>query len=321
MLIIDAAAPLFRRKWSDWCDIGSAAVSATVVVEEDTLGAVSKVGDWLRFLHDHEDRLILATSAAEIRQAKVEGKTAVILHFQSSRPVGYDIQLVEPFHRMGVRIMQLAYNVRGPLGDGCLELSDAGLSSLGKLVVSEMNRLGMVVDLSHAGIRTCLEAIEASTDPVVCTHSNARAICDHPRNLTDEQIRAVASSGGVVGVNAYPAFVKSGEARPSVGDLLDHIEHISALVGAEHVGLGLDLFEATTEEYERMITLGIWQREQYPPPPYLYPSGIAGASEIPNIAAGLRTRGFSREAIQLVMGGSFFRLFEGVWPGAGGGAA
>lgn len=320
-MIIDAAAPLFRRKWSDWCDIGSAAVSATVVVEEDTLGAVSKLGDWLRFLHDHEDRLILATSAAAIRQAKVEGKTAVILHFQSSRPVGYDLQLVEPFHRMGVRIMQLAYNVRGPLGDGCLELSDAGLSSLGKLVVSEMNRLGMVVDLSHAGVRTCLEAVEASTQPVVCSHSNARAICDHPRNLTDDQIRAVASSGGVVGVNAYPAFVKSGGAGPSLSDLLDHIEHIAALVGVEHVGLGLDFFDATMEEYERMIGLGIWQRAQYPPPPYLYPTGIAGASQIPNIAEGLGGRGFRPEDIALVMGGSFLRVFEAVWPGAGGGAA
>lgn len=320
-MIIDAAAPLFRRKWSDWRDIGSAAVSATVVVEEDTLGAVSKLGDWLRFLHDHEDRLILATSAADIRQAKVEGKTAVILHFQSSRAIGYDVQLVEPFQRMGVRVMQLAYNVRGPLGDGCLEPSDAGLSKLGVLVVSEMNRLGMVVDLSHAGVRTCLEALEASTRPVVCSHSNARAICDHPRNLTNEQIRAVASSGGVVGVNAYPAFVKSGETRPSLGDLLDHIEHIAALVGAEHVGLGLDFFEATTEEYERMIALGIWQRAQYPPPPYLYPTGITSAIQIPNIGEGLRGRGFRPEDIALVMGGSFLRVFETVWPRAGEGAA
>lgn len=296
-------------------------MSATVVVEEDTLGALSKIASWLHFVRDHDDRLMLALAAPDIRQARRERKTAVILHFQSSRPIGYDPLLVEPFHRMGVRVMQLAYNVRGPLGDGCLEPSDAGLSSLGKLVVSEMNRLGMVVDLSHAGIRTCLEAVDASTEPVVCSHSNARAICDHPRNLTDDQIRAVASSGGVVGVNAYPAFVKNGEARPALSDLLNHIEHIAALVGVEHVGLGLDFFDATMEEYERMIGLGIWQRTQYPPPPYLYPAGIASASQIPNIAEGLGGRGFRSEDIALVMGGSFYRVFEAVWPGAGGGTA
>lgn len=296
-------------------------MSATVVVEEDTLGALSKIASWLHFVRDHDDRLMLALAARDIRQARRERKTAVILHFQSSRPIGYDLSLVEPFHRMGVRVMQLAYNVRGPLGDGCLEPSDAGLSSLGKLVVSEMNRLGMVVDLSHAGIRTCLEAVDASTEPVVCSHSNARAICDHPRNLMDDQIRAVASSGGVVGVNAYPAFVKNGKARPSLSDLLNHIEHIAALVGVEHVGLGLDFFDATMEEYERMIGLGIWQRAQYPPPPYLYPAGIASASQIPNIAEGLVGRGFRSEDIALVMGGSFFRVFEAVWPGAGGDTA
>ena len=294
-------------------------MSATVVVEEDTLGAISNLGDWLRFVRDHHDRLLLALSPPDIRRAQRDRKTAVILHFQSSRPIGDDALLVEPFHRIGVRMMQLAYNVRGPIGDGCLEPFDAGLSQLGELVVSEMNRLGMVVDLSHAGIRTCLEAVEASTQPVVCSHSNARALCDHPRNLTDEQIKAVAASGGVVGVNSYPAFVRNAEARPVLGDLLDHVEHIAALVGVEHVGLGLDFFEATTAEYERMIALGIWARAQYPPPPYLYPTGIAGATEIPNIADGLRGRGFRAEDISLVMGGSFLRVFETVWPAAEGG--
>ena len=317
-MFIDAAAPLFRRKWSEWCDVGVAAVLATVVVEEDTAGAMANLGGWLRFLREHDDRLVLAEHATDIPLAASTGKTAVVLHFQSSRPLGHEPSLVEVFHRIGVRVMQIAYNVRGPLGDGCLEPTDSGLSPLGATVIQEMNRVGMVIDLSHSGPRTGLQAIEASSRPVICSHSNARAVCDHPRNLSDELIRAVAASGGVVGVNAYPAFVSSGDLQPRLDDLLEHLEHIAGLVGVEHAGLGLDFFEATTDEYERMIALGLWQRDQYPPPPYRYPLGIAGPKDIPAIAAGLLGRGFRTEDVALVMGGNFLRVFEAVWPDATG---
>src|SRR5713226_126613 len=175
-LIIDAAAPLFRSRWSDWCDVGAAAVLATVALEDDTAGAVTKLADWLRFVREHDDQLVLAEHGSDIRLAADVGKTAVVLHFQSSRPLGYDPGLVELFHRIGVRVTQIAYNVRGPLGDGCLEPSDGGLSRLGTSVIQEMNRVGMVVDLSHAGPRTSLQAIEASSRPVICSHSNARAV-------------------------------------------------------------------------------------------------------------------------------------------------
>jgi len=313
-LIIDAAAPLFRSRWSDWCDVGAAAVLATVALEDDTAGAVTKLVDWLRFVREHDDQLVLAEHGSDIRLAADVGKTAVVLHFQSSRPLGYDPGLVELFHRIGVRVTQIAYNVRGPLGDGCLEPSDGGLSRLGTSVIQEMNRVGMVVDLSHAGPRTSLQAIETSSRPVICSHSNARTVCDHPRNLADELIRAVAASGGVIGVNAFPAFVKSGDTQPSVDDLLEHIEYIASLVGIEHAGLGLDFFEASTDEYARMIAIGLWSRDQYPPPPYRYPLGIAGPKDIPAIAAGLRGCGFRTQDVALVMGGNFLRVFGAVWP-------
>lgn len=296
----------------------AAAALATVVVEEDTLGAVAKLADWLSFVREHDDRLVLAELGSDIRLAAGAGKTAVVLHFQSSRPIGYDASLVELFHRVGVRVMQIAYNVRGPLGDGCLEPSEAGLSRLGTKVIQEMNRIGMVVDLSHSGVKTSLQAIEASSQPVIFSHSNARAVFEHPRNLTDEQVRAVAASGGVIGVNAYPAFVGSGERQLGLDDLIKHIEHIAGLVGVGHVGLGLDFFEATADEYERMISLGLWRREQYPPPPYIYPRGIASARDIPAIAAGLMARGFRTKEVGLVMGGNFLRVFEAVWPSATG---
>lgn len=288
-------------------------MGVTVVVEEDTAQAIANVGRWLRLVHQHGDRLTLAATPADVLQAHSQGRTAVILHFQSSRPIGYDVNLVEVFHRIGVRVMQLAYNVRGPLGDGCLEPSDAGLSSLGIAVVKEMNRVGMVIDLSHAGLRTSLDALDRSTVPVVFSHSNARAVCDHPRNLTDDQIRAVASNGGVIGLNAYPAFVSAGSGRPALSDLMRHAAHIAGLVGPEHVGLGLDFYDAPVEEYERMIALGVWDREHYPPPPYLYPSGLERAGDIHNVAEALGRAGFAPREVEGVLGANFLRVFEAVW--------
>lgn len=313
-VVIDAAAPLFSRKWSEWCDAGVSAVGVTVVVEEDTTQALASVGRWLRLIRQNSDRLTLAATRADVMRAHEQGRTAVILHFQSSRPIGYDVNLVEAFHRIGVRLMQIAYNVRGPLGDGCLEPSDAGLSSLGTAVVKEMNRTGMVVDLAHAGVRTSLEALDRSTAPVVFSHSNARAVCDHPRNLTDDQIRALASNGGVIGLNAYPAFVRSGPGRPTLPDLVRHASHIAGLAGPEHVGLGLDFYDAPVEEYERMIALGVWDREHYPPPPYLYPGGLEGAAGIHNFAEALHQAGFAPREVDGVLGANFLRVFEAVWP-------
>jgi membrane dipeptidase len=312
-LIVDAAAPLFRIRWEEWCAIGTAAVLATVLVDADTLGALTQLGGWFRFLREHDDRLHLAETAGDVRRAVQEGKTAVVLHFQSSRPIGYDVGLVEVFKRLRVGVIALAYNVRGPLGDGSLEPTDGGLSRLGREAIKEMNRCGIIIDCSHAGIRTSLDAIAASGQPVIFSHSNARSVCDHPRNLTDEQIRACAAADGVIGVNAYPAFVKRSR-HLTADDLIDHIAHISELVGVEHVGLGLDFFEATRDEYRRLVEAGLWDVHSYPPPPYLFPAGIDGPSAIPSFADRLSHRGFDQEAIDGVLGGNFLRVLETVWP-------
>ena len=312
-LVIDAAAPAFRSRWTEWRSSQVAAVLATVALEEGTADALARLGEWLRFVRSEGRDLRLALTAQDIVQAAAGGLTAVVVHFQSSRAIDYDPNLVEVFYRAGVRVMQIAYNLRGPLGDGSLEPFDGGLSRLGGRVIEEMNRVGLVVDLSHAGVRTSLDAIAASSRPPVFSHSNARGVCDHPRNLTDEQIRAVADAGGVIGVNAYPAFVKEGPARPSVDDLIDHVAYIAELTGTEHVGLGLDFFDATEEEYRRLVGAGVWSGDTYPPPPYRYPEGISNAAEIPLLSDALLRRGFGEAAAAQVLGANFLRVFEQVW--------
>jgi membrane dipeptidase len=211
---------------------------------------------------------------------------------------------------MGVRIIQLTYNERNPLGDGCTERTDAGLSDLGLEVIREMNRLGLLIDLSHVGYQTSMEAIETSHAPVIFSHSNARAICNSPRNLSDDQIRSVAARGGVVGVNDFPTFV-SQDASPTIEHLLDHIDYLVHLVGDDHVGLGFDFSTETEDDYEYFK----YKQDVYPKPPWIYPSGIDGFEKIPNVTRGLVVRGYSDEAIRRILGGNFLRVFRQVWGG------
>jgi membrane dipeptidase len=312
-LVIDAAAPAFRRRWREWRAGGATGVLATVALEEGTGLALARLGEWLQWVRSEPDELRLALTAADVVDARQTGRTAVVVHFQSARAIGYDVGLIEVLYRAGVRVMQIAYNIRGPLGDGSLEPTDGGLSRLGLRAVAEMNRVGMVLDLSHAGVRTSLEAIAVSTHASLFTHSNARGVCDHPRNLTDDQIKAVAGAGGVIGVNAYPSFVKAGADRPTVDDLVDHVAYIGDLVGVDHVGIGLDFFDATAEEYHRLVETGIWSASEYPPPPYRYPVGIANAAEVPSLQQALVRRGFPDGAVAQVLGANFLRVFEQVW--------
>jgi membrane dipeptidase len=314
-IVIDATSPILDREeeWPKWHRGGVTAVMATVASNEDSAGAIHEIGAWFERIRKNHGRLLHATSVADIQRAKAEGKLAVVFHFQNARPIGYDLSLVEVYQRLGVRAIQLTYNVKSPVGDGCSERTDGGLSDLGVAIVAEMNRVGMVVDLSHTGFQTTMDAMEASTAPVIFSHSNAKAICDHPRNLTDEQIKAAAQKGGVIGLNGYPAFIRSDTNRPALEDLLVHLDHIANLVGIDHVGLGLDYFSTDESGYQQYIASGVWKPEFYPPPPYYYPAGIDDASMLPNLAPALLRRGYSPQESAKVLGGNFMRVFKEIW--------
>jgi membrane dipeptidase len=312
-IVIDAACPLvtpreIRRRLPELQRGGVTCALSTVASIEGARTALAAIAAWYPALREYGDALCLATSAAEIEAAKASQRIAVVLHFQGGTPLEYDANLVEAFHRLGVRVIQLTYNERNPLGDGCTERTDAGLSDLGAQAIAEMNRLGVVVDLSHVGFRTSMEAIDASSAPVVFSHSNAAAVCESPRNLVDEQIRAAARTGGVVGVNAFPAFV-SKRATPTVEHLLDHIDYMMRLVGDDHVGLGFDFSTETEDDYEYFK----YKTQVYPRPPWIYPAGIDGFEKIPNVTRGLVARGYSDGTIRKIAGGNFLRVFRQVW--------
>lgn len=228
------------------------------------------------------------TSHAEIMQANEEGKIAAMLSIEGSDVIEGHIGMLCIYHRLGVRMVGLVHSLRNLLADGVADnRTKGGLSNMGIDAVEELNRLGMIVDVSHLSDAGFWDVMEVSKDPVVASHSNSRAVCAHPRNMTDEMIKALAERGGVMGMNFAPDFVH--KAKPSVATLVDHIDHIVDLVGPEHVGLGSD-FDGIPST----------------------PAGLEDASRMPAVTEELVRREYSEDYIRLILGGNHLRLIKKV---------
>ncbi len=314
---LDAACPLIQprdlEKYLPELRAGEVTtVLATVASIEDSRYALGVLAQWLAM-----ERLAMERQAspafrvvrctADVEAAHAAGHLAVVLHFQGCDPIEADVNLLDAYYALGVRVMQPTYNARNRLGDGCLERANSGLSKLGRAAITRMNELGIVVDIAHVGRRTSLEVIEASTAPVIASHGNACGVYDSRRNLTDEQIKAVAASGGVIGVCAFPGFVSAADA--DLDKMLDHVDYLAGLVGAEHVGLGMDFATETLEDYDYFG----YEEDTYPRPPWTYPPGIAGFADLRNIGPALARRGYTAGQIAGIASGNFLRVFRAVW--------
>jgi membrane dipeptidase len=258
--------------------------------------------------------LMLVETIEDILQAKQHGKLGLIFGMQNGGPLAKDVTLLSILYKLGVRIIQLTYNEANPLGCGCLESRDTGLTSMGAQAVQAMNRLGVLIDLSHTGYQTSREVIEASDYPVAFTHANPSALKDVPRNRPDELIRFLADKGGFIGLSPYAAFCKSKPGkRPTLGDFLDQVDYVVQLVGADHVGIGTDKFEGKTREeyflevqsrYSKLIDVSFEHR---------HVEGFSHISYFPRITEGLLSRGYSDEECAGILGGNFFSLLKKVW--------
>ena len=312
-IVIDGTCPepYWSENFEKW--ITGGATCCVVSVEGTSSGdTAGRIAGYYKLLRQNEDRLVLATTTEEIRQAKVDGKLAVVMQFQGTRPIEYDADLVELFGRLGVRIMQLTYNQRGPVGDGCLEPGNAGLSQFGHQVVSEINRLGIAVDLAHTGERTSFDAIEVSSSPCIVSHANCKSVHESQRNLSDDLIRAVTEKGGVIGLNGYPAFVAPKKA-PTLDDLIDHMVHIDSIVGSGHSGLAIDYWDCSMATYKRLVAGGTWNPENYPPPPWNFPAGIEDPSTLDRLTDRLVERSYTDDEIRGVLGENWMRVLDKIW--------
>lgn len=309
---LDAAGPLIQprdlKKYLPELQAGDVTtVLATVASIEDSRYALGALANWLALERTSSLPFRIARSVADIQAAHDAGDLAVVLHFQGCDPIEADVNLLDAYYALGVRVMQPTYNARNRLGDGCLERANSGLSKLGRAAIARMNELGIVVDLAHVGRRTSLEVVEASSAPVIVSHGNPCGVYESRRNLTDEQIKAVAASGGVIGACAFPGFLSA--AGADLGTLLDHVDYLADLIGAEHVGLGMDFSTETEEDYDYFG----YEEDTYPRPPWIYPPGIAGFADIRNIGAGLADRGYRADQIEGIARGNFLRVFREVW--------
>ena len=293
---------------------GLTAINATVAVWEGTQGTLRNIARFYKDLETYSRYIRQVTCLDDIRKAKEEGRVGIIFGFQNSSPIEDDLDLVEVFYRLGVRAIQITYNDLNLVGAGCYERQDVGLSQFGVDLVAEMNRLGMVIDLSHVGHRTTMDAIETSEDPVWFSHTNPRSLCEHPRNKTDEEVRALVAKGGIVGANSFPTFLARGY-DSTLEDVLDVVDYWVDLVGIDSVGIGLDFTELHTREWFNWLMAGKLKGSTVFPLPYPIPlpAGLARADEMPNLTAGLVGRGYSGEEVQKIMGLNVFRLFERVW--------
>ena len=307
---------------------GITAIGRTILVSKtdvfspfgflETLREITAVRD---VIDAHSDRLLLIRSGEDIALAKATDRVGIYVYFQSPEPLERQLWRLRLFYDLGLRVLQLTYNQRGYLGDGCAERANGGLSDLGVSVIAECERLGIAVDVSHCGDQTTMEALEAATRPVLMTHAMARALCDNRRCKTDEQIRRCAATGGVIGIQALPAFVKASP-NPTVEDMLDHVDYMSRLVGVEHVGLGLDLTTGHERDdfgqlgYKPEMYRGVWVKGVQQSIP-----GMHSLADVPRITRGLLGRGYSDADVMGILGGNFARVLTELWRPASGVAA
>jgi membrane dipeptidase len=321
-IVIDAVCPLLmeHRHLDLYKRGGATAVAPTVGGSESAEAALRTLGRWIKRIRDGED-LALIRRAADIEAAKRNRRLGIILHFQGTDPIEDDLDLVDAYKGIGVGMIQLTYNVKNRVGDGCEERTDAGLSRFGLDFIKRMNEARVVVDCSHTGFRTTMDAIEASKRPAVFSHAGALSVYPSPRNITDEQIKAVAATGGLVGAVGFPPFVSASQ-RPSLDDFIRHIDHMVDLVGIDHVALGIDYFtgqhpiapDAVADAvYKRLIDEGRWSAKAYTPPPYYYPAGIETPEGLPNLTRRLLERGYGVEDVKKIVGGNWVRVFREVW--------
>jgi membrane dipeptidase len=274
-------------------------------------------------LNANPDRLVLVRAAADILKAKREKKFAVLLGTQDTSMVGPELDRLAQMKKDGVMTVQLTYNNRNLAGDGALEPANAGLSKLGRATIERIEAEKLLLDLSHGGAKTMAEGTAHAKRPLVISHTGARAVTEHPRNTSDETIKAVADKGGVVGVYFMPFLRTDGKARAE--DLLAHVEHVARIAGEDHIGIGTDNgVLPTILDAETKAKMDRWQKQRID-------AGIASPGEAIGVyplledynsvdryrrfVRDLEKRGWTQSRLEKLMGGNFLRVYREAWGG------
>ena len=292
---------------------GVTAANCTCSIWENFDTTLSAIGQWKRWFRQHDDLILQVFTTEDILRAKQTDRTGIILGFQNSSAFEGRLEFVGFFKDHGVGIVQLTYNTQNPVGSGCYESRDGGLSDYGREVLAEMNRVGIACDLSHVGANTSREAIEASEKPVCYTHCLPSALKEHPRNKNDVELHFMADRGGFVGVTMFPAFLKRGAAS-TVDDYVEAIDHVIGVTGEDCVGIGTDFTQGYDKAFfdyichdkgycRRLVEFG----------EVINAEGMRTIAEFPNLTAAMERAGWPEGRIRKVMGENWLRYLKEVW--------
>ena len=295
---------------------GVDAVHVTIAYHENFRETVLNIEAWNRHFENHADLICQAFTAEDVEAAKASGRTAVIFGFQNPSPIEDDIGLVEVVHRLGARFMQLTYNNQSLLATGCYEEDDTGLTRMGREVVREMNRVGLVVDMSHSAERSTLEAIEYSERPIVISHANPAFWHPARRNKSDTVLKALAESGGMLGFSLYPHHLNGGSAC-SLDDFCRMIADTAEMMGVDKIGFGSDLCQDQPDSIVEWMRIGRWTKEidygegsasapGFPP----MPDWFKDNRDWPQLLAGLKKAGFSDADLDKIKGGNWLEFYR-----------
>jgi len=315
MIVIDGliVANWSRSGFEDMVAGGVTAANCTCSVWENFRDTMSNVVRWNGWFREHADLILPVRTVADIERAKQEGRTGVILGFQNTSAFEDQLGYVEVFKRLGVGVVQMTYNTQNLVGSGCYESRDSGLSDFGREVVAEMNRVGILCDLSHVGPKTSEDVIRASKKPVANTHCLPAGLKAHKRNKTDEQLRLIAEHGGFVGVTMFPPFLRRGP-KATVDDYIEALEYVIDRVGEDCVGIGTDFTQDYGDEFFRWITHDKGYAHKLTDfGPVINPKGIRRIGEFPNLTAAMERAGWTERRIRKVMGANWMRLLGDVW--------
>ncbi len=292
---------------------GLCGVQATVAYHENFRDTVDNLVAWNWRFRRHGDLILPGRTADDLERARRTGRTAIFLGLQNPSPIEADIGLVRVLHDLGIRFMQLSYNNQSLLCAGWTEPEDAGLTNMGKQVVEEMNRLGMVVDMSHSGERSTLEAIDLSRRPVAVTHANPSSWHATARNKSDHVLKQLAARRGMVGLSLYPVHLAQGSAT-TIEDFCDMAARLSDLIGPEHIGIGSDLCRGQPGSVLQWMREGRWrpplatEREafEFPPQPAFFRSSL----DFAGLGDGLRAAGFAAAEVAGILGDNWHRFMR-----------
>ena len=314
-LIIDG---LVISKWSrnvfiDMRKGGLTAANCTCSVWEGIRVSLDNIAAWKRMFEAHGDLILQVRTSEDIPRAKQEDKTGVILGWQNTSGIEDRVEYLAIFKELGVHVMQLTYNTQNFVGSGCYETVDSGLSDFGRDVVDEMNRLGILVDLSHVGAKTSDDAIRHSKKPVAYTHCLPSGLKKHQRNKSDEQLKFIADQGGFIGVTMFPAFLRRGT-ESTVDDYVEAIDYVINLVGEECVGFGTDFTQDQSQVWFDWLVHDKGDgRELIAFGEIINPLGMRTLGEYPNLTEAMLKHGWSETKARKVLGENWLRVLKEVW--------